>query len=35
MNELWKTIPGGKSDARYIPITGTGTTGAQGMRKSA
>jgi transcriptional regulator with XRE-family HTH domain len=35
MNELWKTIPGGKSDARYIPITGTGSTGTQGMRKTA
>lgn len=23
-NELWKLIPGGKSEQRYIPITGTG-----------
>ncbi len=31
-NELWKLVPGGKSEQRYIPITGTGTSG---MAKSA
>ncbi len=31
-DELWKLIPGGKSEQRYIPITGTGQSG---MAKSA
>ncbi len=31
-NDLWKLVPGGKSEQRYIPITGTGTSG---MAKSA
>ncbi len=31
-DELWKTIPGGKSEQRYIPITATGRSD---MAKSA
>ncbi len=31
-NDLWKLVPGGKSEQRYIPISGTGTSG---MAKSA
>lgn len=26
-DELWRLIPGGRSEQRYISITGTGTTG--------
>ncbi|HEX2986863.1 MAG TPA: helix-turn-helix transcriptional regulator [Chloroflexota bacterium] len=31
-NDFWKLVPGGKSEQRYIPITGTGRSE---MAKSA
>ncbi len=31
-NDLWKLVPGGKSEQRYIPITASGQSG---MSKSA
>lgn len=34
-DELWRLVPGGKSDQRYISIASTGTTGRGATSKAA